>query len=223
MATSRATIGGKATEGEWQEVPMRRPYPANWRPSTDTSPTPPTAQPYIPYAKPTYAQVLQQAVKPPTSQPSLPPSQPSSPTSSTTSTFYVSPHSPSRLRFPPSHTFPEWKGCCFRCCRTGHSAAKCRNSKHCGKCWSFGHIRSRCTQEIVAPPQPVPKIRAPALPNQRCEPDFEVLLNGSYPYRAPEMPEERPLSLHCFLERDSEYFAELQRLKQAVVLHTKGF
>lgn len=37
------------------------------------------------------------------------------------------------------------------------------------------------------------------------------------------MPVDRPLSLHCFLERDSEYFAELQRLRQAVVLYTKGF
>lgn len=37
------------------------------------------------------------------------------------------------------------------------------------------------------------------------------------------MPKERPLSLHCFMERDNEYFAELDRLKQAVVMHTSGY
>lgn len=37
------------------------------------------------------------------------------------------------------------------------------------------------------------------------------------------MPNERPLSMHCFLERDPEYFAELNRLQQAVVMYTTGY
>lgn len=58
---------------------------------------------------------------------------------------------------------------------------------------------------------------------QQAEPNFEELLTDSYPYRPPEMPSERPLSLHCFLERDQEYFAELDRLRQAVVMSSIGY
>lgn len=37
------------------------------------------------------------------------------------------------------------------------------------------------------------------------------------------MPTDRPISLHCFLERDQEYFEELDRLQQAVVMYTSGY
>lgn len=37
------------------------------------------------------------------------------------------------------------------------------------------------------------------------------------------MPTERPLRLHCFIERDEWYYAEMERLKNAVVMHTRGF
>lgn len=215
MATKEAISGDKGEEG-WQLVCRRRPYPTNWRPSD--APPPPEAKPYIPYARLTYAQALQRPSSPPLLQA---PSRPVSPSSSTSSTLYVSPHSPSRLRFPPSHTFPEWKGRCFRCCRTGHSAAKCRNPKRCGRCWSYGHIGSKCKKEVIVPPAPVKTL--PPKRGIQSEPAFEELLTGSYPYRAPEMPTERPISLHVFLERDPDYYAELERLKQAVVLHTRGY
>lgn len=223
MASPKAISGDQPTNGDWQEVRRRRPYPAHWRPTTQQPPSPPAANPYIPYSKPTYAQILLQPARSttPPSQLSPPISQPASPTSNSSTVYYVSPHSPSRLRFPPSHTFAEWRGRCFRCCRTGHSAAKCRNPKRCGKCWSFGHIGSRCKVEMVAPPPPPILKTTPK--SRTCEPHFEELLTGSYPYRPPEMPSERPLSLHCFLERDQEYFSELDKLRQAVVLHTKGF
>lgn len=75
---------------------------------------------------------------------------------------------------------------------------------------------------MVPPPPPTKIVQQPAA-KTRGEPGFEELLTGSFPYRGPEMPAERPTALHFFLERDDEYFAELQRLKQAVVMHTGGF
>lgn len=57
----------------------------------------------------------------------------------------------------------------------------------------------------------------------QTEPKFDELLAGPYPTQPPEMPKERPSRLHCFIPRDAEYFAELERLKQAVVVHTAGF
>lgn len=225
QAITQPTHGDSSTDGGWQVVRRKRPFPANWRQS---SPQEPLAKPYLPYPTPTYSQITRNHPKPPLSTQQQPPitaqpvPKPSTPPSQTSpKVFYVSPHSPSRLRFPPSHTFPEWKGRCFRCCRTGHSAAKCRNPKRCGRCWSYGHIGSACRQDMVAPPPPVRTKPAPV--SSSSEPGFEELLTGSYPYRAPEMPTERPLSLHCFLERDHEYFEELARLQQAVVMHTRGY
>lgn len=132
------------SNGDWQEVRRRKPFPNNWRVSQQTQPP---AAPYQPYSKPSYAQVLRRTPSPTNMtygrKISLASSQPTSPTSQASSVYYVSPHSPSRLRFPPSHTYPEWKGRCFRCCRTGHAAAKCRNPKRCGRCWSYGHAGSK--------------------------------------------------------------------------------
>lgn len=59
MAPPGATSGD--SNGDWQEVRRRKPYPNNWRPS---QPTKPKATPYQPYAKPTYAQMLRRS--PPT-------------------------------------------------------------------------------------------------------------------------------------------------------------
>lgn len=76
---------------------------------------------------------------------------------------------------------------------------------------------------MVPPPQPTAR-KLPAQPvTTRVEPGFEELLTGSYPYQEPEMPAERPARLHCFIERDEAYYKELERLKQAVVMHTRGF
>lgn len=136
-ATAKAISGnhnGEHQEG-WQQVRRKKPYPTNWRIS---QPALPKAKPYLPYPKPTYADVLLRAPKLQTmttrEQISPPLTKPNSPSSNSSSVFYISPHSPSRLRFPPSHTFPEWRGRCFRCCRMGHSAAKYRNPKRCGRC-----------------------------------------------------------------------------------------
>ncbi|KAF3320615.1 hypothetical protein FCM35_KLT14749 [Carex littledalei] len=121
------------SNGDWKVVTRKKPYPTQWRISQQTETQ---SKPYLPYTKPTYAQILRRSSPAPTmtshGRTSPPTSQPPSPTSQATTIYYVSPHSPSRLRFPPSHTFPEWRGRCFRCCRTGHSAAKCRNPKRCG-------------------------------------------------------------------------------------------
>ncbi|KAF3330066.1 hypothetical protein FCM35_KLT05397 [Carex littledalei] len=173
MATTRAiTLPPTTSNNGWQVVRRRRSYPANWRYSP---PATPSARPYHPFSRPTYAQVLLRppstATQPLASRPASIASPPNSPISSASTPYYVSPHSPSRLRFPPSHTFPEWRGRCFRCCRTGHSAAKCRNPKRCGRCWAYGHIGSKCKQEVISPPPPVNN----ALPQKQVwqgEPDF---------------------------------------------------
>lgn len=213
-------------DGEWIEVRRRRRYPDNWRASSPAKTITPVYTPF----QPTYAQVLCRNSRP--SSPAMTSqtsdktsnhsSRPNSPTNSTKTTYYVSPHSPSRLRFPPSPSFAEWKGRCFKCTRTGHKAANCRNPKKCGRCWSNGHIGSHCTQNIVPPPIPTQNRPQPT-PRSTGEPGFDELLTGSYPYRSPEMPSDRPICLHTFFERDDKHYAELNRLKQAVVMHTSGF
>lgn len=129
-----------ADQGEWQLVSRRRRYPENWREKADQPPKT-AAWPFVPYAK-TYAQTVSipssipnpkqprlnhqptpnsittLTVTPTTALPSSPNHRPPSKT-------YVSPHSPTALRFPPSPFFIEWRGRCFRCCRTGHAAASC--------------------------------------------------------------------------------------------------
>lgn len=47
---------------------------------------------------------------------------------------YISHHTKPGLRFPPSPTYPEWRGKCFRCCKSGHTVANCRNLTKCGRC-----------------------------------------------------------------------------------------
>lgn len=74
----------------------------------------------------------------------------------------------------------------------------------------------------MAPPPPARTLPKSAVVG-RGEPSFEELLTGSYPYQYPEMPQEKPLRLHYFIEKDDQYYAEMECLKNSVVMHTKGF
>lgn len=99
--------------------------------------------------------------------------------------------------------------------------AQCRNPRRCGRCWGYGHIGSHCKQLLVPPPQPTASQLVTT--KELGEPGFDELLNGPYPYSAPAMPSEWPLRMHCFIERDDEYYKELARLKNAVVMYTGNF
>lgn len=57
----------------------------------------------------------------------------------------------------------------------------------------------------------------------KLEPGFEELLTDPRPYPPPLMPEGRPQTVHCFIDRDVEYFMELEALSRAVVVHNLGF
>lgn len=131
---------------------------------------------------------------------------------------YVSPHSPTTLRFPPSPAFPEWRDRCFRCCRTGHTQAKCRNPLKCGRCWKDGHPGTRCLTKAKAPGDSPPQNPQAAINKQSCEPLFDELLVGPRPHASPEMPEDRPPLVSCFMEKDKEYEAELNHLRRGVVV-----
>ncbi|KAF3321995.1 hypothetical protein FCM35_KLT14211 [Carex littledalei] len=122
-------------------------------------------------------------------------SRPSSPISPTSPKFFYSPHSPTKLRFPPLPTYPEWWGRCFNCCRLGHTASKCRNPKVCGKCWTTGHTARHCVNTDLNPAAP------PFHPNshqpqpQHTEPLFDDLLVGAFPL-TPAMPEVHIRPVH---------------------------
>ncbi|KAF3333675.1 hypothetical protein FCM35_KLT01366 [Carex littledalei] len=132
---------------------------------------------------------------------------------------YISPHSPTKLRFPPSLAFPEWRDRCFRCCRSGHTQAMCRNPMKCGRCWKDGHPGTRCLTRAKVPgeqsKQPQGTTTKPPF-----EPLFDELLVGSRPLAWPDMPLERPLTTTCFLDRDEDYEAEIRRLRQCVVVQS---
>ncbi|KAF3339978.1 hypothetical protein FCM35_KLT15749 [Carex littledalei] len=208
---------------DWQLVGRRnRKYPENWK--TGSEPLPTAAKPFTPFA-PTYAQMVQRKVirnLNPNPQKTPTPSPPSSPSSSTKAEYYISPHSPTKLRFPPSARYEEWRGRCFRCCKQGHTKALCRNNLKCSKCWHEGHVGSQCRSPSLNPaavpfkPAPTP---APArAPN--TEPLFEDLLTGPCPATAPEMPEGRPAVLRCYIPRDESIFKEIEKLTRGVVLHS---
>ncbi|KAF3341837.1 hypothetical protein FCM35_KLT00475 [Carex littledalei] len=160
-----------AGEGEWQEVRRHRRFPDHWKTPSDERLD--RVRPYKPYkGVRSYAQVVQgtsassrgsaSSHSPRSSPGNSRPTSPTSPTSPTTPKYYYSPHSPTKLRFPPLPTYPEWWGRCFNCCRVGHTAAKCRNPKCCAKCWSAGHTARHCTASILHPAAP-PQQPAPAL------------------------------------------------------------
>lgn len=61
-------------------------------------------------------------------------------------------------------------------------------------------------------PAPTPKVKA-------FEPDFESLLTSTFPHVPPDLPEARTPVHSCFLERDEDYYLELQRLQRGIVVH----
>ncbi|KAF3327760.1 hypothetical protein FCM35_KLT06366 [Carex littledalei] len=214
---------------EWQVVRRKRRYPDHWRPgglALLQADQLPRTQPYVPFqTRPTYAQILANpspAVHPTssTTHSTTPPTSP--PTSPHSPTYYLSPHSPTPLRFPPSAKFSEWKGRCFRCCRTGHSIATCRNPPKCGRYWKSGHTGSRCrsenTKQVTLPAGSPGELRWV----QGTELGFDELLAEPKPLNPPPMPEGRPQMLTCFVDRDPQFYHEMNRLHNAVVVHTAG-
>lgn len=214
-----------ASNGEWQVVQRWRRYPDNWKQPFTSAPT--KANPFTPYLK-TYAQAASSRPISPnhspntssqptlslTSKPSTPP-----PTGADRgrAAVYISPHSPTKLRFPPSLTFPEWKDRCFRCCKTGHTAALCRNRLKCGRCWKEGHPGTRCLKQGVVPGEVRPS--SPKTSAQTgFEPLFDELLTGHRPHALPQLPPNRPQTVTCFIDRDETYLNELSNLGQAVVV-----
>lgn len=98
----------------------------------------------------------------------------------------------------------------------------CRNPKRCGKCWQFGHVGLQCKQSVVqgaitrgAPRGTVAPVKRVA---PRGEPEFDDLLTEGYPYRAPVMPEKRVHTVHCFIDRDEEYYTEMEKLQRRGVV-----
>lgn len=55
---------------------------------------------------------------------------------------------------------------------------------------------------------------------EKSEPGFEDLLMANRPLNPPPMPMDRPAKVRVYVDRDSEYYHEVNRLKQAVVVHT---
>lgn len=212
-------------------VQRRRRFPDNWRtPSNDEIDK---VKPYIPYPKElTYAQVVSgkhsggsssgNSTGPVNSAGSTPTnSRPNSPTTPPSPHYYYSPHSPTKLRFPPLPTYPEWHRRCFNCCRLGHSAAKCRNPHKCGKCWADGHVARTCPSSVLNPAAPpFEPSKQPPKP-QQPEPSFDELLASSKPPPRPKMPDNRPKSDVCFMERDASFFHELSKLNHSVVIYGK--
>lgn len=220
-----------APTGEWQLVQRWRRFPDGWRTPADDELD--KVQPYNPYpAKLTYAQVTAATShgsghstrsnstngSPRGSQTS---SRSSSPKTPKDAYFFYSPHSPTLLRFPPQATYSEWRGRCFRCCRTGHTQAKCRNPFKCGRCWKDGHVSSHCTVAMLNPAAlPFHPVRHSYKP-VRSEPSFEELLKGPKPPK-PMLPDGRPKRLTIFVERDDEFFKEVDSLSNAVVLYAEN-
>lgn len=139
----RMKSGAQESQGEWQLVQRRRRFPDSW--NNNHPPSPAKAKPYKPYSSYlTYAKAvatLPTPTKPPQPLNLPPPANLTGTNNHPTKTplhipqaIYTCPHSPTTLRFPPSPAFPEWKGRCFRCCRTGHTASVCRNPLKCGRC-----------------------------------------------------------------------------------------
>lgn len=210
--TSSLTEKRRATTPEgWQVVQRKQRFPSQTKDGM--------MKPYVPYfRRSTYAQMVVPASNP--TSPRLtdpkPPTRPTTPTTPKETYYYISPHSPTNLRFPPSPQYPKWRGRCFKCCRMGHSVANCRNQRRCGKCWAYGHIGSNCSNPNQTTATKVP-------PKARREPGFDELLVDPRPYPPPLMPEGRPQQVQCFIERDDEYFIELETLSRAVMVHNLGF
>lgn len=96
----------------------------------------------------------------------------------------------------------------------------CRNPKRCGKCWKYGHVGLQCKQpQIQARTAAVPAANFTRQAREpRGEPDFDDLLTDGYPYGGAEMPEGRPHTVHCFIDRDEECHAEMDKLQRRGVV-----
>lgn len=210
-------------ESEWKTV--------NRLKGGNTAAQPPeTFNLYTPFNnKPLFSHIVKTPKQPhlPKPKPSPPstamafPSPPHSPQPAK-AVYYFSPHSPTRLRFPPSSTFSEWRGRCFRCCRTGHNAAECRNPMRCGKCWGEGHMGSRCSAQTLNPAA-MPywsKNKCPASPPKQVSP-FEELLKPC-PQAVQAFPNNRPKRLSYHIARDHATLSELTKLASGVVFNTHG-
>lgn len=165
--------------------------------------------PNLPITKPTSLTINRNlkhnpTSKPPiaTTNPQLLPSAPR-PTSTLTKNQYISNHTKPALRFPPSPTYPEWRGRCFRCCQPGHTVTSCRSVTKCGKCWGNGHIGARCKKALnptANPYQPKPAQCLP--PTYAFQPSFDELLEGNLPIEPRPLPRDRPTKTYCFITRD---------------------
>lgn len=217
----------------WHLVQRRRRFPDHWRPGkgVDLPVLIPRTNTYLPHqTAPTYAQVVAQTnpspkILYPQAKPSSPspPSSPTPPTSPQSPTYYISPHSPERLRFPPSSRYEEWKNRCFNCCRRGHRVSKCRNQKRCGKCWKFGHTGNKCKEGMLNPKAP-PYWPAPKVPTRviNYEPGFTEILQKPKPLNPHYMPPNRPKKIVSYMERDGEYYHEVSKLQNSVILYTSN-
>lgn len=206
-------------QGDWQTVSRRKQGTDDW--SRPIQGLPNTFTPFL--TQPTYAEAVRRRVPSPketktrkaTPSPTRTPSPPFTPTSAA---FYVSPHNPSNLRFPPSPHFPEWKGRCFQCCRTGHTTVTCKNPKRCGRCWGTGHTGSKCRLQPWPTVAHITVTTPPSSPKPpKGEPDFEELLRE--PLIRKPMPKGRPLQVGCYMERDQLYHEEMAKLDGTVVMY----
>lgn len=95
----------------------------------------------------------------------------------------------------------------------------CRNPKRCGKCWKYGHVGLQCKQPMQARSNAAPAAHSTRPAREpRGEPGFDDLLTDGYPYGVPEMPEGRPHNVHCFIDRDEECHAEMDKLQRRGVV-----
>lgn len=194
MASS--STGKKSSFTEWQTIQKR----GAQNPTNQTQ-QPTMVKAYTPYPQQgSYSQVLlsnlamktTSSTKASTRSTTPHTTPPQSPTNHGKETpTYISPYSPTGLRFPPSPKFTEWKGRCFKCCRTGHAKADCRNPLRCGKCWKTGHTGSRCSLPGLNPNAPAYNPARKPTKTPRGEPGFSDLLSEPFP-RAKAMPEGRP-------------------------------
>lgn len=240
----KESLSEKMGDSQWTTVTRRKPFPAKWRHAPEPLPTTKPFSPYQasfaqvvrrsptndtlartipkPHLPKQIPNILTPANLPPHNTPltNLAPLLPLSNTTSTNPSLarnqYTTTHTSPGLRFPPSPTFPEWRGRCFRCCQKGHTVASCKNLTKCGRCWGDGHIGLRCTRS--SKPQPKPRSPAPQL-NTLQEPSFDELLQGSYPYTPRLLPQGRVAKTYCYIARDEGHIKEMERLRRGVVLY----
>lgn len=211
-----STYGGHSLTLNHSQVNTYTPFKplystvASSQPPLKSLPSPPRTQPIL-IPKPNRQTTTMTTPSPPGSPPPA------------NATYYFSPHSPTQLRFPPSSHFTEWRGRCFRCCRTGHNSALCRNPMRCGKCWGEGHMGTRCKSNVLNPaamPYWSNRTRQPTKP-VTTSPIDELLLKPC-PMAAPALPSNRPKRLSACIERDSEIAAEIAKLGSSVIFDTHG-